>query len=697
MLITSFSGVADVHAANLKALFGREIELICHSFDLGNIDRRLDADLFVFSIYPIYLNVKPWLPRNAKTVIMGNTITNEQYQRIRELPAGTAALVVNYSVEMTMDTISLLRQLDLDHVDYLPFYPGVVNVPPVELAITPGESAHVPPSIRRVIDIGHRVIDEKTIVDIAHFLDLDHLLAEERFVAYFGSIKKTNGGVATLFDLTNVLENQLSGLLEALEDGIVVVDDGGTVYAGNAKALEVLGERGSLVGKRIAELIPGVPLGQVLLSGTPIDNRLVKVKSRDISLRLVPVLSGGKASGVLAIVNTFDEKEKSQHILRSQLPGKGHRAKYTFDSIVGRDETIAEIKNLARRQARSNSSVLIIGETGTGKELLAHAIHDASERKKWQFVTVNCAALPESLLESELFGYAEGAFTGARKGGKPGLFELAHKGTIFLDEIGEMEMGLQARLLRVLESREVMRIGGDSLIHVDIRVIAATNRDLWAQVEEGRFRRDLYYRLNVLPIEVPPLRRRKGDIPLIFESLKESLAADFRLSDGATEALMGHPWYGNVRELKNCVEYLACLEKDLIEARDLAPVIRRAQPTGALPAAAPGAALPAGNRLARPGEDGAPAEEDLRFVLGCLYQNYRQRVRTGRRSIQQCAETANLFLTEAQIRKILTWLDEQGFARLSNGRGGTTITAAGIERFGLFAGGESAIAGGGSR
>jgi transcriptional regulator with PAS, ATPase and Fis domain len=675
MLITSFAGVAKVHAADLKALFGDEIELVCHSYDRGTIDSPLESDLFVISTYPIYLALKPWLPRNAKTVIISHTITNSQYERIRELPPGTAALLVNYSVEMTMDCIWLLRQLGLDHIDYLPFYPGVVNMPKVELAITPGEAAHVPPGIPRVIDIGHRVIDEKTIVDIAHFLGLSHLLGEGRFISHFRSIKKVPGSVATLFDLTNVLESQFSGLLEALEDGIVVVDDGGTAYAGNAKALEVLGERGSLVGKRIADLIPGIPLEQVLRSGTTIDHRLVKVQSRDVSLRLVPIISGSKASGAIVIVNTFDEREKSQHILRSQLLGKGHRAKYTFDDIVGKDERIVEIKNLARRQARSNSSVLIIGETGVGKELFAHAVHEASERKKWQFVTVNCAALPESLLESELFGYAEGAFTGARKGGKPGLFELAHKGTIFLDEIGEMEMGLQARLLRVLESREVMRIGGDNVIHVDIRVIAATNKDLRTLVDEGRFRRDLYYRLNVLPIEVPPLRERKGDIPLIFSSLKEALGAHFRLDEGGREALLEHPWYGNIRELKNCVEYLVCLEKDVIDACDLMPVLKRTRPAGThLPSRAPDLQ---DDRLI---PEGGIDEDHARFVLECLYDNFRLRVRTGRRSIQKRAEEMDLFLTEAQIRKILTILDRQGLARLSNGRGGTVITQAGIAR-----------------
>jgi len=672
MLITSFASVAAMHAGTLKRLFGEHIELSSHSYDQGSIKAPLSADLFVISTYPIYHNAKLYLPRDAKTIIINSTITTAQYGRIRAIPAGTTVLLVNYSVEMTMDTISLFRQIGLDHITYEPWYPGVAVVPDIETAVTPGEAHHVPSFIKNVIDVGHRVIDEKTLVDIAHFLELDHLLAEDRFVSHFQGLCACKGNVSSLFDLTNVLESQLSGLLEVMEDGIIVVDLGGVVYAGNTRALEILGERGSLVGKKIRDLIPGIPLDKVLETSITVDNRLMKIKSLDVSMKLVPVLSAGKVNGALVIINTFDEKEKSQHILRSQLLGKGHRSKYTFDSILGQDEKLLEIKNLARRQARSNSSVLIIGETGVGKELFAHAIHDASERRKWQFVTVNCAALPESLLESELYGYAEGAFTGARKGGKPGLFELAHNGTIFLDEIGEMDLGVQARLLRAIESREVMRIGGDSLIHVDIRIIAATNKDLRALVDEGRFRKDLYYRLNVLPIEVPPLRERRGDIPLIFDSLRKALGAGFRLDDDAMAALLAHAWYGNIRELKirelkNCVEYLACLEKELIGARDLVPIIRRTQPA------------PPSTEGPHMAEAGAPDEEHMRFVLGCLYNNYRQRVRTGRRSIQTMAEKANIFLTEAQIRTILSWLDRQGLVRLSNGRGGTTITTAGME------------------
>lgn len=196
---------------------------------------------------------------------------------------------------------------------------------------------------------------------------------------------------------------------------------------------------------------------------------------------------------------------------------KGHAAKYTFDDIVGNSLVIRQTKQLAGKMACSNSAVLIYGQTGTGKELFAQSIHNASPRRNYPFIAINCSAIPENLLESELFGYAEGAFTGARKGGKSGFFEQAHGGTLFLDEISEMNIHLQTRLLRVLQEKEVTRIGGDSVINVDVRIIAASNKKLKTLVNQSAFRKDLYYRLNVLSLQIPPLEERREDIPLLLE------------------------------------------------------------------------------------------------------------------------------------------------------------------------------------
>ena len=663
VLITAFSCVAAVHRRTLERLFGDAIELKQYSYDVGAIAEPLEADLFLISIYQIYLNVRQFLPPGAKTIIINNTLTEEQYRKVAELPAGSSVLLVNYSVEMTMDTISLFHQLGLNHLQFVPYYPGVTGVPELEIAVTPGECKHVPAFVKRVVDIGDRVMDARTILDIATGLGLDRLLREERFVDYFRSIRASPDSVTSLFQRSSLLESRLSSLVDVLDDGILIIESTGIVYAGNRKAREVLGLDKDFAGLRAVDLIPGIPFQKVLESGAEVDHTLVKLHARDVAVKVVPVAAGGEVRGALAIVNTFDEKEKSQHRLRSQLLGKGHRGRYTFDDILTADPAFQEVKHLACRKAGSDASVLIVGETGTGKELFAHAIHNASRRKGWQFVTVNCAALPESLLESELFGYEEGAFTGARKGGKPGLFELAHKGTLFLDEIGEMELSLQARLLRVLESREVMRIGGDRMIHVDTRIIAATNKDLWKRVEDGQFRKDLYYRLNVLPVQVPPLRTRPGDVPLLLEHLQRCIGASFRLAPEASELLERYPWHGNVRELKNLVDYLAYLDKAVIDAKDLGPVLKWPGPKEEL----------------RPQAAADPDLEHRRFLLGCLHESWRRKERTGRRSLCQQAQDRDLFLSEAQVRKLLQDLERSGYVRTSSGRAGTMITPAGID------------------
>ncbi|WGX76611.1 sigma 54-interacting transcriptional regulator [Paraclostridium bifermentans] len=219
--------------------------------------------------------------------------------------------------------------------------------------------------------------------------------------------------------------------------------------------------------------------------------------------------------------------------------------------------------------AQSDSSILIIGESGTGKELFAQSIHSASRRSQGPFVAVNCSTFQEGLLQSELFGYDEGAFTGARKGGKIGLFELANKGTIFLDEIGEMDLNSQATLLRVIQEKQIRRVGSDKIIDVDIRIIAATNRDLKKLVCENKFRKDLFYRLNVLPLKIAPLRNRNEDVFLIFESFKKNLDVKFSLSDELVEVFKTYSWEGNIRELRNLVEYCSYLDKSTIEVYDL--------------------------------------------------------------------------------------------------------------------------------
>lgn len=245
--------------------------------------------------------------------------------------------------------------------------------------------------------------------------------------------------------------------------------------------------------------------------------------------------------------------------------------------MIGQSAAIKQLIAKARNYANYHSNLLIYGETGTGKEIVAQSVHNHSACRKGPFVSVNTASIPPSLLESELFGYAEGAFTGARKGGKQGLFELAHGGTIFLDEIGELTPDIQSRLLRVLQEKEIMRIGDDKIIPVDVRIIAATNRDLFEQVKSGAFRQDLYYRIHVLGLRVPPLRERAEDIPLIFDYYIKKMRAkegkSVKVSAGAMKLLAAYSWPGNIRQLKNIAEVAACCGSELIDAEHVADML----------------------------------------------------------------------------------------------------------------------------
>jgi transcriptional regulator with PAS, ATPase and Fis domain len=255
-----------------------------------------------------------------------------------------------------------------------------------------------------------------------------------------------------------------------------------------------------------------------------------------------------------------------------------NRAKHTLNDIIGDTPEILKCKEKVKKVAKFNSNVLILGESGVGKELFAHAIHDESQKRDMPFISINCSAIPENLLESELFGYEEGSFTGAKKGGNMGKFELANGGTIFLDEIGEMPYHMQAKLLRVLQEKEIERIGGKSTIKLDVRVICATNRNLEEMVKKGKFREDLYYRLNVLTMEIPPLRKRKEDIPLFIEKFMSEFYMESGLyrhtPDNVMSILKNYSWPGNIRELKNVVERICVNSEEAdISINDLPPYI----------------------------------------------------------------------------------------------------------------------------
>ncbi|WP_460294546.1 sigma-54 interaction domain-containing protein [Clostridium sardiniense] len=361
----------------------------------------------------------------------------------------------------------------------------------------------------------------------------------------------------------------LNTVMDSVNEWVVVVDRDAKITMMSKAYKEFLGEY-SPEGKHVTEVIDNTKMHEIVKSGKSIIGDIQYIRGNRMIAMRVPVKKDGLIIGAVGKVMFKDisdyyslgkqitKLEKELEYYKNEL-GNERSAKYFFSDIIGDSEENTKVKEIAARAAKTSSNVLIIGESGTGKELLAHAIHNASYRRQGPFVKINCAAIPEELIESELFGYEEGAFTGAKKSGKKGKFELANNGTILLDEIGDMPLSSQVKLLRVLQEREIEKVGGNVVKEIDVRIISSTNKNLKKAIEEGQFREDLYYRLNVIRISVPPLRNRKKDIEPLSNILKRKVADKLGIyvegiSKEAMERLKEYDWPGNIRELENAIE-----------------------------------------------------------------------------------------------------------------------------------------------
>jgi len=368
---------------------------------------------------------------------------------------------------------------------------------------------------------------------------------------------------------------RLRAVVNSVEEAVLLVDEQERVMFANRVAERILGLKSKyMVNRRVREL-KSSRLDRIYGDGTACDGDLQELEGVKLVVNRIPVQSEKEDFGVAITFQELSRLQQLEQKMRREIYHKGLVARLSFEDVIGESKTIKEALETAEKFGRTDSTILITGESGTGKELFAQGIHRISPRKDGPFVAVNCAALPESLLESELFGYEEGAFTGAKKGGKTGLFELAHGGTIFLDEIGRIPISLQGRLLRVLQEREVMRLGGSRVIPVDVRVIAATNLDLREAVQQGEFRADLYYRLNVLKLKLPLLRERNGDVNLLTDYFISKYNKKFGkrvtfLPRDIKEWINSYHWPGNVRELENFIERLVILSSGRSIDRDLA-------------------------------------------------------------------------------------------------------------------------------
>ncbi len=376
-------------------------------------------------------------------------------------------------------------------------------------------------------------------------------------------------------------------IFDSIYNGALVTDENGYITHFNKPYGKFLGvDPQAQIGKHCTESVQNSRMHIVARTGKPEINQSHRIIGKKMVVQRIPIRRDGRVVAVFGQVMFKDVKDVSK--LASELKVLESKVKvyeaellnlrstrYTMDSIIGNSQPLKMLRMEALRAASNHFPVLICGESGTGKELFAQAIHHASSRKLYPFIRINCAAIPKDLLESELFGYAKGAFTGARSDGKPGKFELAHQGTLFLDEVGDLPFEMQPKLLRAIEDHEFERVGGNKIIQTDFRIIAATNQNLEKMILDGRFRKDLFYRLNVIPLNIPPLRERKTDILQITRHLLKQMAAEANLSEidmekPAESVLRNYEWPGNVRELSNVLERtLSAIDGRTIRLSDL--------------------------------------------------------------------------------------------------------------------------------
>lgn len=348
--------------------------------------------------------------------------------------------------------------------------------------------------------------------------------------------------------------------------GIISIDSEKRIDVFNHAAERLLGHSAlEVMGTNVESVCSSLPVENSLKYGHVLHSELIKANHRKLMANIVPINIDEVITGAMITIEDVGQIMEKEAAIRKEIYSKGLSAQYRLKDILGSSPQIREVKRIAGEYAGIDATVLITGQSGTGKELFAQSIHNGSRRQQGPFVAVNCGAIPSNLLESELFGYVEGAFTGASKKGKAGLFELAHTGTIFLDEIGEMDKVGQTSLLRVIQERRVMRLGDDKYLAIDVRIIAATNKNLEKLVKEGKFREDLYYRINVLPLDIPVLKERRGDAVCIAEHFLTIYNGKYdrsiSLSEEAKEAICTYGWSGNIRQLRNVIERLVVISR----------------------------------------------------------------------------------------------------------------------------------------
>ena len=645
-------------ASQMAELFDNSVEIESFALNKG-LPHKIAHALVLLTSSRILGKCRDLIDGSCDVMIARRTLNFAHLDKLYSIPQNSSLLIVNASKQTADAVIQQLYEIGFINFNYHAYFPGsTVNNNIIDFVITPGEIKLVPDEYTNVIDIGSRIFDITTIIEAVQSLDMMDVKIQEKInlisSRYMSKIISLGLELNLKHANLKLLNDFLLKIINSVNDGILVYNKSGTIELMNNIASQILH-----LGEESNILFESKNLNQNLytfLHEDTLENRIVQVD--DLTYLFSKSATASTESYLLTIKNVR-ERINMENQLKKELKKQGYRAKYTFNDLIHRSTVMKDLIIKGKKLAKSEFNILIYGESGTGKEIFASAMHNASKRKDGPFFAVNCSALPDELIESELFGYEEGAFTGAKRGGKTGLFELANQGTLFLDEIGDISPKIQSRLLRVLQEKEVLKVGGTKNIPVDVRVVAATNKDLFDMVKKGSFREDLYYRLNKLYVHIPPLRERREDIELLFKYfLVQKNGFDLKLMDEARNVIVNYEWPGNVRELENNVEYiLAIREEDWIDPSILSENLLKQAPVIHDPDA--GLVL---------------------FVLRSVMECNKKHTLIGRAKLLELSRGTQLKLSEQQVRRVLGWLSAKGLVQISKGRVGVRLTVAGLAR-----------------
>lgn len=628
----------------------------------------IKEDLAVISCTRALPLLQSFIPLSTPTIVTRRTLCLNAIDKLMELPAGTKALLVTKNTIGITEFTETIREIGISHITLYSFltddYQTCSSVKTVLLADEP-EPEQIPSWATKIIDLGVREIELASLIEIANELNYHLKVSYPISTSFIQEIVARSERLIQTLKTVEYLHYQLDVVLNNVHDGLIVVNADFSIRFINDVARNFLGiGTKEVVGVSFHQLFPNLKkVVQANHSLAPGEN-LVHLRNQSFHISLQPIKdSSGNLISSVIMLRDATEVIRMEKEVREGLKTLGHVAKYTFSDIIGESPAITETINDACKLAASDLNVFICGENGVGKELFAHSIHNASPRSKGPFIAANCAAFPPALLESELFGYEDGAFTGAKKGGKPGLIEQANGGTVFLDEIGDIPLEAQSRLLRVIQEKEIMRVGSTRIVSVDVRIIVATNKNARDLIAKGRFRQDLFYRLFVAPLNIPPLRQRPEDIPLLlFHFMKNNHVDKQFLDRQLLEQLICYPWPGNIRELQSLIQYAAVIGETPHSFKNaILNRISIAESTAA--------AIPVNLEL-----DDLPL---YTTILSILCEAKKWNMHVGRGMLVKQLLSRNIPVSEQSLRNKMTKLKKVKFITSGKGRQGTQITSQG--------------------